>query len=581
MTRLLIFMWGVVTAAGQMLLLRGYVCAAGGNELVLGLFFASWLTGVAGGAMGGGVLARRTRWSVQAAACVLVWPVVCVSSVVLLACSAAVVRLDPGLVPSLGQCAVLALLGVFPAAFVSGLFFPAAVVAVKGGAGEAYWLDGAGMAAGSVLAVFLIQPFMGEVGGVALCSSFLFFVAAVNRGLRSRSGAAVLVAGAALLALVLSGAASDADRSLAAKRFELARTGFHHVAGANTRYARYDIGAREGEKALFMNGAFAATFPDPYTVAPGAALLLTEAAMPQRVLVIGAASFELAAALLKGGAKSVELVETDRELAGLLGDNIKHLIPDDPGLRVYYTDGRRYMKDAPAGRYGLIVADLPEPSTAAFNRYYTREFYTLAGAALAPGGVFAARMPVNPAIQGLQNIQAASVYKALKMVFQDVLPTSGMRSWILASMKAGGLTDDTAMLDKRGVTAGMAPGLVSEFIEVGGQGRIADGLAGSPAIPNTDMRPVAYRYNLALWGMTASSAAMEKNGLLFGAVVAVCMIIFLIRRRGPAAVSAAAAVSGAAGISAELMCILSFQNGQGALYSQIGVLCGAYMAGMT
>ena len=46
----------------------------------------------------------------------------------------------------------------------------------------------------------------------------------------------------------------------------------------------------------------------------------------------------------------------------------------DPRVRVFYTDGRFFLRTTKM-RYDVVFVDLPDPSTAMLNRYYTIEFF--------------------------------------------------------------------------------------------------------------------------------------------------------------------------------------------------------------
>ena len=58
-----------------------------------------------------------------------------------------------------------------------------------------------------------------------------------------------------------------------------------------------------------------------------------------------------------------------------------------PRLHVVNADGYQYLQHSTTD-YDLIIADLPDPHTEAVQKLYTREFYELVRAHLAPGGYF-------------------------------------------------------------------------------------------------------------------------------------------------------------------------------------------------
>ncbi|GAA3299910.1 polyamine aminopropyltransferase [Streptomyces cinereospinus] len=69
----------------------------------------------------------------------------------------------------------------------------------------------------------------------------------------------------------------------------------------------------------------------------------------------------------------VELADRNPALAGLNGHAY-----DDPRVRVTTADAFRWLRDAPAGAYDVVIADLPDPGITASAKLYSQEFYGLA-----------------------------------------------------------------------------------------------------------------------------------------------------------------------------------------------------------
>jgi len=85
----------------------------------------------------------------------------------------------------------------------------------------------------------------------------------------------------------------------------------------------------------------------------------------------------------------IDYVELDPEIIGLT----RHYLPratvvlTDPRLTTYIEDGRHFIRRTDH-RYQVIISNLPEPSSAQINRFYTVEFFALVKEKLLPGGVF-------------------------------------------------------------------------------------------------------------------------------------------------------------------------------------------------
>jgi spermidine synthase len=80
-----------------------------------------------------------------------------------------------------------------------------------------------------------------------------------------------------------------------------------------------------------------------------------------------------------------EMTRLGRELPLLRRFNLDSL--SDPRVRVVNTDAFVYL-DQEVALYDVILADLPDPSSVALARLYSREFYEMVGQRLARTGVF-------------------------------------------------------------------------------------------------------------------------------------------------------------------------------------------------
>jgi spermidine synthase len=111
-----------------------------------------------------------------------------------------------------------------------------------------------------------------------------------------------------------------------------------------------------------------------------------------RVLILGGGD-ALAAreALGHPGVRRVDIVELDPGLVRLARTDpalsrLNGHAFDDPRVHVTTADAFHWLRGAPAGRYDVVVADLPDPGVTAGTKLYSQEFYGLARRVLAPGG---------------------------------------------------------------------------------------------------------------------------------------------------------------------------------------------------
>ncbi|MFI1097512.1 spermidine synthase [Streptomyces sp. NPDC020917] len=111
-----------------------------------------------------------------------------------------------------------------------------------------------------------------------------------------------------------------------------------------------------------------------------------------RVLVLGGGDGVVAGQVLgRGGVRQVTVVDADRGLLRLgrtdpgLGALNGHVFAD-PRVRAVAADPFDWLRGAGRGSYDVILADLPAPGQSRAAKYYSQEFYGLAGRVLAGGG---------------------------------------------------------------------------------------------------------------------------------------------------------------------------------------------------
>ena len=245
---------------------------------------------------------------------------------------------------------------------------------------------------GSLAFPLLLLPRLGMVRTSLLVGMLNLLVASgtwlAYRGRLRGNRLTALTLGAALLTLALLFAASDPLSAALEQR--LYRDPI--ILNVQTAYQHLVVTRWHDDVRLFIDGHLQFSSRDEFRyhealVQPAMAL----AAQRGAVLIVGGGDGLAAREVLKWpDVGTVTLVDLDRGvtdvfraqplLRGLNGGSLS-----SPKLRVVNADGYQFLQRG-AARYDLIVADLPDPRTPALQKLYTREFYGLARARLAPGG---------------------------------------------------------------------------------------------------------------------------------------------------------------------------------------------------
>lgn len=585
-----LFLTGLVSLFGQIVLLRELNVAFYGIELIYLIALGVWMLLTAAGALIGG----RSPSAGRMAFWFLCFAFFLPPSVVFLRASRLLLGGIPGAyLPFPLQMAAL-VIALLPAGLLSGLLFKeaAGLHAERGRTlAGAYGIESAGGLAGGLLATICFRydvqnlPLAVACGLIAATAALFLFP-----GKGGRPGRIVAVALAAFLIAILY-RTPQLDRRM---------TGWNHPGLLVTRdspYGRITVTSLSGQISLFDNGAL--TFETGGTEAElFANLAALQHPEPRRILVLGGGWDGTLRELLRHRPVRIDAVLLALDPIALLrrylpADIRASLI--DPAVRLTRADPRQFLKNS-AFAWDLILIGVPEPSSGETNRFYTREFFALCAARLHRGGIVALRLP---AAENLWTPQAtrrtASVHHALSSVFPELLVLPAESTVITASTAP--LPRSPEILTDRFRERGLQTRLISPpYIRyLFTNDRFADlekRLKEATVPMNTDIRPVCYSFAVMSWlarffpklalaklpGFGAGESGLATIGWILG--IGLPLLFFGSRLRPAWRRGLLTAVAGFLGIVSEAVLILAYQAKEGVLYQEIGLLLAAFMAGL-
>ena len=381
--------------------------------------------------------------------------------------------------------------------------------------------------------------------------------------------------------------------------FQMTRWGHPDlIASIDTPYGRVSISERGGQYAVFENDAIAFE-TESLSSEEFVHLAALHARNTDKILIAGGGMEGLVREALKYSPSRIDYVEIDGRLLSLLRSRLPERFVgflDAPAVKVHISDPRKFLERT-REIYDMILVGMPEPSSGQANRFYTREYFALCEQKLSDGGVMALRLPSAENLwTPFMTYRNASVYKAMKLHFQDVVALPGTTCTLIASKEK--IVRDPESLKKRFESKSIEAKMLTSayigylhendrFFEIQGK------LSGSGAPPNTDARPACYRYTTMIWISKFAPRMMHLEvsaagpGRLFlwttGVFLLLCVVAFPFigkgksMRRGVLLVFSAAFV----GMVMETQLLLYYQVKQGVLYQNIGVLLMVFMTGMT
>ena len=519
--------------------------------------------------------------------------------------------LQPGETLGLIHIAAVVAVAALPPAALAGAQFAAnchLLVRLRGGeadaVGSAYSFDASGHLLGGVVLGWVVLQWL-DPFYTAAAAALVSFIAAAwlavalpapSRRHLTVAGLLVIAAQAALLLL----ARPFDGWSLTHFRWRDQRL----LASGNSVYGNVAM-VRHGADgvAVYENGTPAGESPPPPTVQVFTQFAMLQQPQADYVLMIGGGAFGGLQEVLKHNPTRIDYLELDPLALELsrqwtVGDDAAAL--RDPRVNCLTQDGRLWVKRIASESlraYDVILVSTSEPASAQLNRYYTADFFREARAILRPGGVFTYQLPASEFYMGPQLLKLnACIWRTLSSVFPHEVLLTGDTLCAVASVDRPFLIADPTMMQARltqmPVDVPIFQAQMMDLLDSYNVQFLRSQLDKAPHTPlNTDMHPVGYFYDQAVWvakyhpstlklfdrlERLSSRPLMRVVLIIAGIVLALGLLRPVRATFTPLAVLA----SGFLGMVLELVLLSAFQSQYGAVYGQIGVIIGAFMVGL-
>jgi spermidine synthase len=598
----------------QILLLRELLIVFSGNELSIGIILANWLILGAFGSYFLGSMAERSRYSLESFAVLTI-----LFSIALLAAVYLTRILKGTMGISIGES-----VGFLPMLFSS--FVVLSAVCILQGAlftyscriyaqfsspgasavGRVYVYETVGTIVGGVACTYLLIPYFNsfQVGtGLALLNFAVCLVLLAPSWKTGRPQQAILTV---LSVLTLgSGYLLVADQAERLHQHSIdaqwKRQNVVHY--QNSQYGNICVLENEGQYIFFLDGIpnLITPIPDLLALEEFVHLPLLAHPEPAKLLVLGGGAGGMINEALKHPSVAlVDYAELDPLLLDLLRKFATQLTEselNDERVKVEHIDGRLLLKQT-KNRYDVIFVGIQEPSNLQANRFFTQEFFALAKEKLNQGGILVLGLPgsltyVNQELRDLNG----SIFSTLESVFAHVraIPGDG-RNLFLSSDSPDVSQIDRAQIIERLIGRNIAadvvvPWHIENKLYDGWQDWFSRFLEGGSQRFNTDLTPIGVYYSISHWNAVFAPSLrgifsqFEKINLTgIALLIAIPLALYLLFRpknrqflRG--GISLSIITTGFAGMMFDLMVIFAFQSIYGYVFSWIGILVAAFMAG--
>jgi spermidine synthase len=605
---------GFSALVAQILLLRELLIVFSGNELSIGIILANWLIL---GAFGSYVLGRRAERSKYALEAFTVITILFSLSLLIAIYLARILKGAMGI--SIGES-----IGFLPM-LLSSLVVLSAVSILQGAlftyscriyslfsspgessVGKVYVYETVGTIIGGIACTyFLITCFNGfqAVTGLALLN---FAVCLVLLAPSWRKGIFQKTVLAVLSVLILfSGyalVAGQADKL------------HHHSINAqwkkqnvvhyqNSQYGNICVVENEGQYSFFLDGIsnLITPVPDIPSLEEFVHLPLLAHPEPASLLILsGGAGGMINEALKHPSIEAIEYAELDPLLLDLIRKFSTPLTEselNDRRVKIQHVDGRLLLNKT-QNKYDVIFVGIQEPSSLQANRFFTKEFFSLVKERLNKGGILVLGLPgsltyVNDELRNLNSC----IFNTLESVFSHirVIPGDGRNLFLSSDSREITQIDKMQIIERlshRNIAAEViVPWHIEKKLHPGWQDWFSRFLQGGSQKINSDFTPLGLFYSISHWnavfapslrGIFSQFERITLSSIVF--LFGILLLLYFLFRPGnrqffQGGITLSIVTTGFAGMMFDLMIIFTFQSIYGYVFSWIGILVAAFMAG--
>ncbi|MDD5584870.1 MAG: hypothetical protein PHV55_07440 [Candidatus Omnitrophica bacterium] len=338
---------------------------------------------------------------------------------------------------------------------------------------------------------------------------------------------------------------------------------------------------------LFSSGSLLASSEDKATNEEfiHMALSALEPESKTDILFIGACFENQLQEIAKHGPGSLECLQINPLITGMVQKGLPRSLT---GKTEFITDDPRLYVKKKNKQYDIILMDMPPPSTLAFNRYYTEEFFAQLASRLKPYGVFTFHIPGKREILGPQMARFdASIINGLRKAFKNIFIIPGDSMLIMAADKRE-ITERRLLENFRKARIDADFFTIyhfQDYLDPHIRRYIETQIAAETQI-NSDRNPSGFLNYLLLEQTKLFPRRMldtekTKRIIIMAVIIAGIFIILvsLVSKRSSCFLNTWAA--GFNSISATAIVFILFQLYSGALFWKLGFLLAFFMAGVS
>ena len=584
---------GTAAITAQILLARELVSIFSGNELIYGLTIFLWLVLYSCGSGLIGRLSRKinnklTAFIALQGAIALLLPF----EIFFVRIIKNMLGIPFGALVGLGAIAFIIIAVLAPITLILGFQFALGSMLLSetfrrdsSQISRVYIFEAIGSIAGGLLFTYILIFFLNAFQIAALlaalvASSLILIGLNFPKKHVLLSGGGILIIAAAIL--LLSGPLNSSSAQIGLGPFRL-------IKAADSPFGRITVSEYNGAYNFYQSGNLLFTSQDRLGSEEIAHLSLLLHPDPRDILLIGGGASGITGEIKKYPLSSLTILELDYKVIELA----RKFGVLDPEIGILTRDGVKYLSETEK-TYDIILIDLPDPTTAQINRFYTLEFIQKCRERLKRNGILTFHLETSGSYMGRElKLLNQSIYKTTSAVFEHVLVIPGNYNYFFAS--------ENEIPEKRStlINRWRARNIRTQFFRTDSLFYILwpdkikyvrEAINFDNATPvNTEYKPVSYYFGLLIWAsyfyapvkdLFYALMRISFPNLLFIVIAALLAIKLISLKIKRIALPTLIAALGFTAMCTQLIIVYAFQSFYGYVYQTIGLLTTVFMAGL-
>ncbi|MBN1414008.1 MAG: hypothetical protein JW973_02815 [Bacteroidales bacterium] len=566
-----VFILGLTSMLVQIVLLREFMFIFGGNELIIGVILANWMILTGSGAFIGkkAIHIKDTNRFSRVAMIFLGWIPPILFFIIEFFRNQV---FKPGIEIGFFQIIVSSAIIIAPFCLLSGFLFTylSGVISHysnKIPAEKTYAIESTGSLVAGILASFVLFFLLSNFQIMILlplCGCLLLLFPLHINGTNLFNIIILFITVSLVILLFLL----KADYHLKSVFF----TQQEVLLSKDTPYGNLAVTKSTEQLNIFENGKLLFSTDNQIANEEAVHYAMAQHTNPRRVLLISGGISGITNEILKYDIDDIDYVEINPFIFTIGKKYTSSL--EDERIHLIRKDARMFIKKT-AYRYDIILINLPEPSTAQLNRFYTVEFLHDIRKIINEKCIVALNMPSTANYISDEAIRLNSViYNTCKEVFKHVLIIPGERNYYLLSDEPLTINITQYIINKNIKN----DYLNSYYIDTLSLKERSDYLLEhleQVTQSNKDFKPVSYFYYLNYW---LSQFNLGKNLLwiIFAVLILILVAVCIFMKP----VTSALMITGFSASSLEIILLLALQILSGYIYQVIGVCMAVFMGGL-